>query len=194
VKPPVYLVHYRECQEDERFEKVTVSTLIYQHFNACFSHYLQRQSELLPPAAVASVGSPQHSKYSPVGTTTGMGGLAMPLPPQAPVWDSNMTNSLVYSGNSTPYSVADASLLQYTHGASSLLYHSLEHANSQQLSTSEPSGADLHNISTGEAGVVGTKGHFEGDMDYLDSEVCWTWLCLLLTADVRIGSSSVQVL
>jgi hypothetical protein len=180
VKPPVYLVHYRECQEDERFEKVTVSALIYQHFNACFSHYLQRQSELLPPAAVAGTGSPQHGKYSPVGTTTGMGGLAMPLPPQAPVWDSNMTNSLVYSGSSTPYSVADASLLQYTHEAPALLYQGHMHNNMQQPSSSrENIGAGLQNSNPDEACTMGTKGQFDGDMDYLDSEVGDVNRCVL---------------
>jgi hypothetical protein len=41
-----YLVHYRECPEDERFEKHTLSSIIFEKYNQLYGSYIRQRAAL----------------------------------------------------------------------------------------------------------------------------------------------------
>ena len=42
----LYLVHYRECPEDERFEKHTLSSIIFEKYNQLYGSYIRQRAAL----------------------------------------------------------------------------------------------------------------------------------------------------
>lgn len=173
-RPALYVVHYRECLEDERFEKVTISSLVYEHFNACFTTYLKRLTELgqpslPPPPMLGMTGSPAQSKYGGMALGLLPSPHAQPPPPPLQQWDSS--NGLVYSGSSTPYEVMvdEAFAQQYQHyvqppGSQAGMYH--QALQQMHMQGSSRSVSLSNNVST-----AATSTEQFPDADYFDAEV-----------------------